>query len=409
MHFSDVHFGVENYGRYDPVTGVSSRLIDFKKALLAACDEAVARNVEVAIFTGDAYKTRDPNQTHQREFAACLNTLTSCRIPVVLLAGNHDVPNMIGRANAIEIFGALAADYIHVIDTPQVKKIETSTGKTLQVAGLPYLTKSSQLTRDGADGRGVADTVAAVEEKYSAAVRKLIAECAKSRDLPTVFMGHFSLKDAQIGETQATFLINEPTLPTGELAVDAFDYVAMGHIHRYQDLNLGAHPPIVYCGSIERIDFGEAKDTKGVVFADVARRKTEYKFFPTPCRPFKPITVPADEGTGDPTEMILARIAKEMPLTDAVVKLSYTIRSEDVPLVREKEIRAALADAFMVLAINRHIIRGDMEDRSGALAESLDPIKALEIYIDGRDALKGRKETLVEYARALLQEVELTP
>lgn len=29
MHFADVHFGVENYGRFDPATGLPSRLVDF--------------------------------------------------------------------------------------------------------------------------------------------------------------------------------------------------------------------------------------------------------------------------------------------------------------------------------------------------------------------------------------------
>ncbi len=77
MHFADVHFGVENYGRFDPATGLPSRLVDFRDALNAAIDIALEANVELAVFAGDAYKTRDPNQTHQREFAACRR---ACRL-----------------------------------------------------------------------------------------------------------------------------------------------------------------------------------------------------------------------------------------------------------------------------------------------------------------------------------------
>ena len=42
MHFADVHLGVENYGRYDPETGLHSRLVDFRDALNAAIDIAAA-------------------------------------------------------------------------------------------------------------------------------------------------------------------------------------------------------------------------------------------------------------------------------------------------------------------------------------------------------------------------------
>ena len=38
------------------------------------------------------------------------------------------------------------------------------------------------------------------------------------------------------------------------------DYVALGHIHKHQALGANEqHPPIVYPGSIERIDFGEVR------------------------------------------------------------------------------------------------------------------------------------------------------
>ena len=118
MHFADVHFGVENYGRFDPATGLNSRLVDFRDALNNAIDTALAAGIELALFAGDAYKTRDPNQTQQREFARCLGRLTEQGIPVVMLAGNHDIPNTKGRANTIEIFGALAGRHLRIFDVP---------------------------------------------------------------------------------------------------------------------------------------------------------------------------------------------------------------------------------------------------------------------------------------------------
>src|SRR3972149_11914275 len=98
LHFSDLHLGVENYGRIDPATGLSSRLNDFLAALDELVDYAVAVRADLVIFCGDAYKTREPTQTQQREFARRIRRLSDAGIPVFLLIGNHDLPNAFSRA-----------------------------------------------------------------------------------------------------------------------------------------------------------------------------------------------------------------------------------------------------------------------------------------------------------------------
>jgi DNA repair protein SbcD/Mre11 len=64
------------------------------------------------------------------------------------------------------------------------------------------------------------------------------------------------------------------------------DYVALGHIHKSQDLNEGGHHPVIYPGSIERVDFGEVDDRKTYVIAEVDRDKTSYKQVDLPGRKF---------------------------------------------------------------------------------------------------------------------------
>ncbi|MGI4790129.1 MAG: metallophosphoesterase family protein [Janthinobacterium lividum] len=258
MHFGDVHFGVENYGRFDPQTGLPSRLVDFRNALLQAIEIALEAGVELAVFSGDAYKTRDPNQTHQREFAQCLAKLTTADVPVVLLAGNHDIPNMKGRANAIEIFGALAGDKLRVFDAPGRDVVTTKLGRTVQIVAMPYLIKSLVLSREENKDKGVQETTQLIVDRYTSAIAMLAAQC--DPDLPTVLMGHFSVANAKLSANQVGYLTNEPEVPLSTLTQAPFDYVALGHIHRYQDLNKGKQPPVVYSGSIERIDFGESAE-----------------------------------------------------------------------------------------------------------------------------------------------------
>ena len=98
LHFSDLHIGVENYGRIDPDTGLSTRLGDFLASLDQVVEFALSENVDLVLLAGDAYKGRDPSQTHQREFARRLSRLSQAAVPTFLLVGNHDLPAAASRA-----------------------------------------------------------------------------------------------------------------------------------------------------------------------------------------------------------------------------------------------------------------------------------------------------------------------
>src|SRR3972149_330088 len=104
LHTADLHLGMENYGRLDPATGLSSRVADFLAALDETVDYALNNAVDLYLFCGDAYKTRDPSPTYQRELARRVHRLTLSGVSVFLLVGNHDLPNAVGRATTVEIF-----------------------------------------------------------------------------------------------------------------------------------------------------------------------------------------------------------------------------------------------------------------------------------------------------------------
>jgi len=54
LHFADLHLGVESYGRIDPATGLSTRLLDFLSTLDQVVDYALKNKVDLALFCGDA-------------------------------------------------------------------------------------------------------------------------------------------------------------------------------------------------------------------------------------------------------------------------------------------------------------------------------------------------------------------
>src|SRR6476660_10434074 len=67
LHLADIHLGVENYGRIDPATGLSTRLGDFIRSLNGAIDWALDNDIHLVVIAGDIFKNRDPTPTVQRE------------------------------------------------------------------------------------------------------------------------------------------------------------------------------------------------------------------------------------------------------------------------------------------------------------------------------------------------------
>ena len=117
-----------------------------------AIDYALDHDVHLAIFAGDIYKHRDP-RSHMaaRPFAGCVRRLAEAEVPVVILVGNHDQPNTLGKAHAVEIFDTLGLPRVTVISKPELHTIKTATGP-VQVAGFPYMTRSFMLSQRPVQG-----------------------------------------------------------------------------------------------------------------------------------------------------------------------------------------------------------------------------------------------------------------
>lgn len=399
MHFADTHFGIETYGKIDPETGLNTRLIDFRRSLDYAVEKALEAGVHLVLFAGDAYKARDPNQTHQREFASCIRRLTDAGVPVVMLTGNHDLPNAKARANALEIYRTIGVENIHLISRPQVIRIETSVGP-VQVAGMPYLRRSTVLSGAEAKNKTIQEITDLMVEEYGRHIQGLVESLDPG--IPSVLMGHFWIKNSKVSSQGGYLNVVEPEVLVSAVANPAFDYVAMGHIHKLQDLNKRGNPPVVYCGSIDRIDFSERNEDKGFVLVDLAKGAATYEFVSIPARRFVAIDVDAD--AEDPTAKILDAVGKS-DIEDAVVKVLYHIPQEKLALVREPEIREALAPAFMVVSVTKDVIRDAQAVRNRLLNESISPVQALEMYLDTKEDYRKRKAELMEYARPLIEEL----
>jgi exonuclease SbcD len=407
IHFADLHLGVESYGRLDPATGLSSRLLDFLKALDQVVDYAIENKVDLVLFCGDAYKSREPTQTQQREFAKRINRLSTSGIPIFLLIGNHDLPNAIGKATTTEIFDTLTVKNVYVSNRPEVYPIPTASGK-VQIVSLPWLRRGALLTREETKNL----TFDQMNQRLEQALTKVIEAKAQELDpkLPAILAAHVWVTGAKVGSERSMTIGQEHALLVSSVAHPAFDYIALGHIHKHQVLE--QNPPVVYAGSLERLDFSEAEDDKGFYLVELepskerGERLTSFDFHPVAGRRFVTIDVNIEPQDTEPTATVLKAIAEqEEKIKDAIVRLNISLPAEIEGQLRDSDIRNAVKEAHY-FALAKDIKRESRLRLGQWTAEEIAPSAALKAYLESKKLSPERAKLLLQYGEKLIQEQE---
>jgi len=399
LHFADIHVGMENYGRLDPATGTSTRVRDFLDRLDEVIDYALGHDVDVAVFAGDAFKNRDPEPTQQREFAQRIKRLADA-VPTLLLVGNHDMPGMAAKASSVDIFRALEVPGVIVGHRPEGRVVETKRGP-IYLAWMPYPMRNRLLSREENQGKTIDELEIALRQTVSEILRDL-AQDAAEYDMPRVLAGHFSVAEAKLGSERSVMLGRDVAVTTSTLADETWDYVALGHIHKHQSLNPGGKPAVVYCGSLERIDFGEETEEKGFCWVELQRSHTEWTFVPVDARPFKTLRVDVRQAT-DPTQAVVDQLE---PVPDgSVVRVIVSLRADQQAGLRDREIEAALPEAGSFSLVRQ--VEVENRARLGDLApEALTPEALVRAYFETRNTPAERIEILLANARELIQPVD---
>ena len=375
LHFADAHIDIANYGRHDPETGLPYRVIDFLKSLDSIVDAAIEERVDLVIFAGDAYKDRNPQPTFQRAWGERMMRLSRAGIATLLLVGNHDMAPADNRAHTLQEYGTLAVPHIFVADDIRVwgpKEL----GIPVQVLALPWITRSRFLARHEMTGKSLDEVHDAIVERISDALDGIL-ENEVDPTLPLILTAHTSIGGASYGSERLVMLGQDLVLSKSLVTNPRFDYVALGHIHKHQCIN--DKPPVVYAGSIERIDFGERGEPKGYVLAEVERGRAQWQFVELATRPFydKMISVETADGFMD-------QLMNEMPpverIAGAICRLRLEYPHELEALLDEKPIHAYFAEAFALRIVKNRT--GGKQSKLGRLGsvESLGPYELLRFY-----------------------------
>jgi len=403
IHTADVHFGMENYGKIDSTTGIHTRLLDFHRSFTHCIDYALAHQVDFFLLSGDVYKTANPTPTQQKLLLQCLLRLYQANIPVVIIIGNHDNPVSFGRAHSMALFSELPLEGFHVIAIPESFVLNTKSGP-VQIVGIPWPTRNSLALSERHQHKNAQEITTYIAQ----AVHQIVTAYAQQLDptIPAVLAAHLTVSNGIFsGSEKRAIYGTDPILLPSQLAIPPFDYVGLGHLHRYQNLNPHGYPALVYSGSIDRIDFGERKETKG--FCDVTIEKkgtTHHEFIEIATRPFIHVEVHLNEQQNQTQQICQA--LKQHDIKDAIVKIIYHIPSGKKDFVDLNAIQRACAEALHVvniIPIHQQVAR----TRRSNLDISMPFEQLLETYFESKPELKSKKETLIAKIMSLQEQLEL--
>ncbi len=407
LHLSDIHLGSGfSHGRINPATGLNTRLEDFVNTLSKCIDRAIglcphsanAEPVDLVLFGGDAFPDATPPPYVQEAFASQFRRLVDAEIPTVLLVGNHDQHSQGQGGASLCIYRTLGVPGFIVGDSIESYRIQTRNGP-VQVITLPWLTRSTLLTRPETEGLALADVNDLLTQRLDpvleAEIRRLDPE------VPTVLLAHLMADRANLGAERFLAVGKGFTIPLSMLTRPCFDYVALGHVHRHQNLNKSNDPPVIYPGSIERVDFSEEKEDKGYVLIELERGRAQWEFCPLPVRTFRTIEVDVSEAA-DPQAALLKAIKKK-DIKEAVVRLIYKLRSEQLDLIDNTAIHQSLSDAHSY-TIRPELVSQLARPRLPELGvgSSMNPMDALKTYLENREDLKDITTEMMEAAHRLL-------
>ena len=405
LHFADAHIDIARQGRHDPESGLPLRVLDFLQALDVIVDTAVAEQVDVVIFAGDAYRDRTPAPTYQREWGKRMLRLSQAGIYTILVVGNHDLSPATGRAHALQEYETLQVPNIRVISQPCLLKPADLNGLPLQVIGIPWVTRSGLMASGQMDDKQAQDVGQELEMRIEQMLQGWLEQL--DEQIAAVFTSHISIQGAVYGNERSVMLGRDLVLGASLVKDRRLDYVALGHIHKYQNLNEGKHPPVIYPGSIERVDFGEINDQKQFVIAEIEKgQPTRLRNFELPGRRFIDRALVL-ERPQDVMQQVMAALPPQSEMKDAIVRLtiSYTRALENQ--IDEPTIRAYADQAFEF-----HLLRKPQMDARLRLPQDqavmhMEPLELLDLYWKSMHGDQKENQKLIAIAGEIIQSVQL--
>lgn len=283
VHLADTHLGYRQFARrQDPGRKINQREADVYDVWHRAVDIAIELRPDAVIHAGDLFDSAYPSPRALTEALDGLARLRAAAIPTIVIAGNHSTPRFRSGGSVFEILRRFGVEAVW-------NEPATVIVGGLAVHAVPHRSDSRQLAE-------------AVEELPP-----------RPDTDANVLLLHAGLEGIKQGYGE----VNEVALDPGQLARANYDYLALGHLHRFQTPQANA----AYPGSLERLDFADLEGEKAVLEVDLSAGSPVLRRHPIETRRVLDVHVPCD-GLDAGELLLAARSAlPEEPLDGAVLRL----------------------------------------------------------------------------------------
>jgi exonuclease SbcD len=287
-------------------------------------DIARDRRVEAVVVAGDVYDRGIPPPDAVRLLDDVLSELLlGLKVPTILSAGNHDSPERLAFGSRL-----LAQQGLHLFGLPSaslgpVVLADPDGEVAFYVA--PYAEPA--LVRERLSDEGVVD--------HESGMRSLLASmfATHPRKGRSVFVGHAFVDGALGSESERPLSVGGAGCISAS-CFDGFHYVALGHLHRPQEVpvaqasSLRVTPSSLrYAGAIHKYSFDEIGQHRSVTIVDIdaagAVRTEEIALVPR--RELRRIEGTFEDlvraASGPRDDYIVARLTDRHPVLDATGRL----------------------------------------------------------------------------------------
>lgn len=252
LHVSDLHIGKR-------VNGISM-LDDQRYILRQILDIAEKRQVSVLLIAGDVYDKASPSAEAVTVFDAFLTDAVAAGLRVLVIPGNHDSAERIAYAQGLLEKQGVCLPPVYAGEVERVE-LEDEHGP-VEFWLLPFL-KPGDVRRFFPDEE--------IGDDYSAALRAVLGACAIDQGKRNVVLSHQLVIAYGTAPDRADDEIKLGGMDNVDVSVyDAFDYVALGHVHRPQRVG---RDTVRYSGSPLKYSFSEARYDKSAALIELGEKK----------------------------------------------------------------------------------------------------------------------------------------
>ena len=252
LHVSDLHIGKR-------VNGMSM-LDDQRYILRQILDIAEKHQVSVLLIAGDIYDKASPSAEAVTVFDAFLTDAVAAGLRVLAIPGNHDSAERIAYAQGLLEKQGVCLPPVYAGEVERVE-LEDEHGP-VEFWLLPFL-KPGDVRRFFPDEE--------IGDDYSAALRAVLGACAIDQGKRNVVLSHQLVTAYGTAPDRADDEIKLGGMDNVDVSVyDAFDYVALGHVHRPQRVG---RDTVRYSGSPLKYSFSEARYDKSAALIELGEKE----------------------------------------------------------------------------------------------------------------------------------------